>query len=31
LDAVVFNDAVIEESNGGFEVREPGTRLKKHS
>lgn len=31
LDAVVFNDAVIEVSNGGFEVREPGTRLKKHS
>ena len=31
LDAVVFNDSVIEESDGGFEVREPGTRLKKHS
>ena len=31
LDAVVFNDAVIESANGGFEVREPTTRLKKHS
>ncbi len=31
LDAVVFNDAVIEIGDGGFEVREPGTRLKKHS
>ena len=31
LDAVVFNDAVIETSNGGFEVREATTRLKKHS
>jgi hypothetical protein len=31
LDAVVFNDAVIEIADGGFEVREPGTRLKKHS
>lgn len=31
LDAVVFNDVVIESSNGGFEVREPTTRLKKHS
>jgi hypothetical protein len=31
LDAVVFNDVVIESANGGFEVREPTTRLKKHS
>jgi hypothetical protein len=31
LDAVVFNDVVIEPGNGEFEVREPTTRLKKHS
>jgi hypothetical protein len=31
LDAVVFNDVVIEEADGEFEVREPTTRLKKHS
>ena len=31
LDAVVFNDVVIEESDGEYEVREPTTRLKKHS
>jgi hypothetical protein len=31
LDAVVFNDVVIEESDGGFEVCESATRLKKHS
>ena len=31
LDAVVFSDAVIEEVNGEYEVREPTTRLKKHS
>ncbi len=31
LDAVVFNDVVIESANGEFEVREPTTRLKKHS
>jgi hypothetical protein len=31
LDAVVFNDVVIESGDGEFEVREPTTRLKKHS
>lgn len=31
LDAVVFNDVVIESGDGQFEVREPTTRLKKHS
>jgi hypothetical protein len=31
LDAVVFNDVVIESGDGAFEVREPTTRLKKHS
>ncbi|HEY2380164.1 MAG TPA: hypothetical protein VGK48_03180 [Terriglobia bacterium] len=31
LDAAVFNDVVIEPGNGEFEVREPVTRLKKHS
>jgi hypothetical protein len=31
LDAVVFNDVVIELGDGAFEVREPTTRLKKHS
>jgi hypothetical protein len=31
LDAVVFNDAVIELAGAGFEVHEATTRLKKHS
>jgi hypothetical protein len=31
LDAVVFNDVVIDSADGEFEVREPTTRLKKHS
>ena len=31
LDAVVFDDVAIEETNGQFEVREPTARLKKHS
>ena len=31
LDAVVFNDVVIESVNGEFEVRESTGRLRKHS
>ena len=31
LDAVVFNDVVIESADGEFEVREPTPRLRKHS
>ena len=31
IDAVVFNDMVIEKTAEGFETREATTRLKKHS
>jgi hypothetical protein len=31
LDAVVFNDMIIEKTAAGFEAREATTRLKKHS
>lgn len=31
LDAVVFNDVVIEQTESGFEAREAAKRLKKHS
>jgi hypothetical protein len=31
MDAVVFYDVLIERTEDGYEVREPTTRLKKHS
>jgi len=31
IDAVVFSDLVIEKSDDGFEAREAGRTLKKHS
>jgi hypothetical protein len=31
LDAAIFNDVVIAQADGEFEVREPVTRLKRHS